>query len=99
MTVWRPKPSPYFELHQNLYLDSSGQKTVHTGFAEVKAADPHITNKSSYEIAEINGLSVNHSGGDVDVFVNCSGNDDSGSGVLANESLGGVLIDLEVYGI
>ena len=97
MTVWRPQMFPFMEIHYGLTMQSSGQKSVETKFGrKIYAAFPVAANVSSYGAAECNGFTVVNSAPYVHVFVNCSGNDDSASGVLPN--LGTLKFDLRVYG-
>jgi len=95
MTYWKPDFSPNEEIIYNILMASSGQKTIGTRFRDVKAAIPMVRNASKYIKRQFNGFTVVHSAGIVDVFANCSGNDDSASGVLPNCSM---RFDLLVYG-
>ena len=96
MTRFDPDFAPYQEIFYDLLIASSGQLNVGTKFNKVITALPIVENASSYPNNVFNGLTINHSGSVVSVFANCSGNADSGSGVLPNSS---AHITLVVYGI
>ena len=75
------------QLLYGLTVDSSGQVDVTTKFSRrIYAAIPVASNISSYNAVTMNGFSVNRSDPPfVSVFCNCSGDDDSGSGVLPDQ--------------
>ena len=83
MTRFDPSFAPHIDIHYGLTIMSSGQKDVSTKFRTVYAAIPMSENKSSHANQLLTGFSVvRGSNGVVSVFANCSGDDDSGSGVL-----------------
>lgn len=98
MTSWRPQQFPFMEIIYDLTMLSSGQLNVYTKFkGAIYAAVPVAKNCSNYTAVECNGFSVNRVPPKVEVFVNCSGNDDAASGVLPGQVT--QEFDLVVYGV
>lgn len=71
MTVFRPFYDPTLEIYTDLSTNESGIINLQTGFKSVVSAVP-VAIGSSFKAVQGTGFTVNHSGGDVDIYFNCS---------------------------
>lgn len=87
MTTWKPDFAPYLEIHQDLFANASGVKTVYTGFNKVQGAKPIMIGSTPHGLGI--GPSIVRSGGAVTVYFRN----------YSDVYVGSQKFDLYVYGV